>query len=315
MMENSTVARDWGQLVAEKSVAQAVGERIATLWYIAPPFDPQAHDPKDIVGDAIPIFILLMVAEFLYGWLVMRKTLYTFGDTLGSLLSGITQQWFSLLVHLVTLPLYIRLYEEYSPTKDLGRLPTTAMWIATAIGTDFVYYWFHRWSHEFQALWSAHRVHHSGECYNLATALRQGAYQPLAGFVINGIPLALLGLPPRWFLLHGAMKFGHSHPNPVSIYKCKCMCLVHGACAHVACVPVYTLTHRCAPTAPSRNSGSTPNASTSCRSALSMVRRSRLKRAAACLACPYPARHTVLPRHSPQHTEPPSASPPIPWQL
>jgi hypothetical protein len=41
-------------------------------------------------------------------------------------------------------------------------------------------------------------VHHSSEDYNLAVALRQGAFQGLFSWVFY-LPLALVGFPPSWF--------------------------------------------------------------------------------------------------------------------
>jgi len=42
---------------------------------------------------------------------------------------------------------------------------------------EFGYYWLHRFSHEWNTLWSGHIVHHTSEEYNLTTALRQGILQ------------------------------------------------------------------------------------------------------------------------------------------
>jgi hypothetical protein len=67
------------------------------------------------------------------------------------------------------------------------------------VGHDFLYYWFHRFSHEVNAGWAAHVVHHQSEEYNLAVALRQGAFQPAVSWVFY-LPLAVLGFPPAMFL-------------------------------------------------------------------------------------------------------------------
>jgi alkylglycerol monooxygenase len=49
------------------------------------------------------------------------------------------------------------------------------------------------------AFWAAHVVHHQSEEYNLAVALRQGAFQGAFSWVFY-LPLALLGFPPLMFL-------------------------------------------------------------------------------------------------------------------
>ena len=58
---------------------------------------------------------------------------------------------------------------------------------------DFLYYWDHRWMHEIRFFWANHVTHHSGERYNLSTALRQ----PWSGIITAPIfaPLPLLGFP------------------------------------------------------------------------------------------------------------------------
>src|SRR5205814_7674489 len=79
-------------------------------------------------------------------------------------------------------------------------VPTGApwAWVVGFLGVDFLYYWFHRLSHEVNAFWAAHVVHHQSEDYNLAVALRQGSFQGVFSWVFY-LPLALLGFPPSWF--------------------------------------------------------------------------------------------------------------------
>ncbi len=56
---------------------------------------------------------------------------------------------------------------------------------------DFLYYWDHRWMHRIRLMWANHVSHHSGQRYNLSTALRQ----PWSGAMTAPIfaPLPLLG--------------------------------------------------------------------------------------------------------------------------
>jgi hypothetical protein len=64
---------------------------------------------------------------------------------------------------------------------------------------DFFYYWFHRKSHQINALWAAHIVHHQSEEYNLTVALRQSWFQ--SGFAwVFYLPLAFTGFDPIMFL-------------------------------------------------------------------------------------------------------------------
>ncbi len=60
---------------------------------------------------------------------------------------------------------------------------------------DFLYYWDHRWMHEVRVMWANHVTHHSGERYNLSTALRQ----PWSGYLTFWVfaPMPLLGFDTK----------------------------------------------------------------------------------------------------------------------
>jgi hypothetical protein len=68
-------------------------------------------------------------------------------------------------------------------------------WIVAIIAVDFIYYWWHRWSHEVNFMWAAHVVHHSSEDYNLAVALRQSIFTAWTGWPMFAT-LAFVGVPP-----------------------------------------------------------------------------------------------------------------------
>ncbi len=68
------------------------------------------------------------------------------------------------------------------------------LWILAAVAWDFMYYWFHRFSHEISILWAAHAVHHQSEDYNLSTALRQTSTGFLFGWIFY-LPLFVVGFP------------------------------------------------------------------------------------------------------------------------
>jgi sterol desaturase/sphingolipid hydroxylase (fatty acid hydroxylase superfamily) len=56
---------------------------------------------------------------------------------------------------------------------DVGSGGFWLTWIALFVLEDFTFYWFHRSSHRFKALWAAHVSHHSSTEFNLSVALRQ----------------------------------------------------------------------------------------------------------------------------------------------
>ena len=80
---------------------------------------------------------------------------------------------------------------------DLGE--TWWAWVILFLGVDFTYYWFHRKSHEVNAMWAAHIVHHQSEEYNLTTALRQAWFQNSFSWVFY-LPLAFMGFSPTMFV-------------------------------------------------------------------------------------------------------------------
>jgi sterol desaturase/sphingolipid hydroxylase (fatty acid hydroxylase superfamily) len=62
------------------------------------------------------------------------------------------------------------------------------VWLAAFFVVEFVYYWFHRWSHTVRWLWASHAVHHSAEEFTLPAAIRLG----WTSFVSGGWMLFLL---------------------------------------------------------------------------------------------------------------------------
>ncbi|HKC12517.1 MAG TPA: sterol desaturase family protein, partial [Vicinamibacteria bacterium] len=145
---------------------------------------------------AIPVFFLLIGLELALARIV-EKDYYRLTDSINDLSCGIIQQVLDVFLKTVLFAGYLYLFGHYRLfTLPARSLPT---WVAGFLGVDLLYYWFHRWSHEMNAGWAAHIVHHQSEEYNLAVALRQGAFQGSFSWVFY-LPLALLGLPPLVFL-------------------------------------------------------------------------------------------------------------------
>jgi sterol desaturase/sphingolipid hydroxylase (fatty acid hydroxylase superfamily) len=143
---------------------------------------------------AIPFFFLLMGVEI---WVARRRGLavYRFTDSVVDLSCGMTQQILLVFAVAVLSGGYSWLYQH-----RLLTLPTWAAWIAAFFAVDFVYYWWHRWSHEVNVLWAVHSVHHQSEDYNLAVALRQAVFSVWTIWPLH-LPLALIGVPPVVFLV------------------------------------------------------------------------------------------------------------------
>jgi sterol desaturase/sphingolipid hydroxylase (fatty acid hydroxylase superfamily) len=145
---------------------------------------------------AIPVFFVLIGVELLAARVVERDV-YRLADSVNDLSCGILQQVVEVFQKTVLFAGYAWLFAD----RRLFDVPAGAAWawLACFVGQDFLYYWFHRWSHEVNAGWAAHVVHHQSEEYNLTVALRQGALQPAFSWVFY-LPLAVLGFPPAMFL-------------------------------------------------------------------------------------------------------------------
>lgn len=151
---------------------------------------------RDLIVLAIPVFVVLILLELAITRLQERR-FYTLSDSINDLSCGMISQVVELLMKTVLFAGYLFVYERFR-TFDI---PGTAAWawVLCFLGVDFLYYWFHRLSHEVNAFWAAHVVHHQSEEYNLAVALRQGAFQGWFSWVFY-LPLAALGFPPAMFL-------------------------------------------------------------------------------------------------------------------
>lgn len=147
----------------------------------------------DYIALSIPVFFLLIGIELLVG-LLKHRELYRFNDALTNINLGIGSQIVGVMMKGVFIWGYLFLYEH-----RLYSFPNTWWsWLLLFLGVDFFYYWFHRLSHEINALWAAHIVHHQSEDYNLSVALRQSWFQGWFSWAFY-LPLAVVGFDPIMF--------------------------------------------------------------------------------------------------------------------
>ena len=149
---------------------------------------------------SIPIFFLLIGLEVGYGFVKNRK-LYRLNDALTNISCGIVEQLTGVFAKVFTVAAYHFIYTHFA----IFELSDTWYWILLAfVGTDFMYYWAHRKSHEINLFWLGHVVHHQSEDYNLSVALRQSTFQKMFTFYFY-FPLAFIGFKTEWFLLASAV--------------------------------------------------------------------------------------------------------------
>ncbi|WP_316821872.1 sterol desaturase family protein [Pedobacter gandavensis] len=149
----------------------------------------------DYIALSVPVFFILIGIEL--AWTFYKKLdYYRFNDSIANLSQGIGQQLTGIFMKTALFFGYMYIYEHWR----LFTLPQNIwIWLLLFLCVDFFYYWFHRMSHQVNALWAAHIVHHQSEEYNLTVALRQSWFQGWFSWVFY-LPLAFLGFDPLMFL-------------------------------------------------------------------------------------------------------------------
>ena len=149
----------------------------------------------DYITLSIPLFFLLIGIEIAYS-IYKKLNYYRFNDSIANLSQGIGSQLVGLFLKTATFFGYLYIFDHWR----FYTFPNTFWtWLLLFLGVDFFYYWFHRMSHEVNALWAAHIVHHQSEEYNLTVALRQSWFQGGFSWVFY-LPLAFVGFDPIMFL-------------------------------------------------------------------------------------------------------------------
>ncbi len=144
---------------------------------------------------SIPIFFILIGVELLIGYFQKRKY-YRLNDSINNLSLGITSQISGIFLKTILFFGYLFLFEQFGKSHVLPN--KLWVWIVLFFCVDFCYYWFHRMSHEVNAMWAAHIVHHQSEEYNLSVALRQSSFQGVFSSLFY-LPLAVIGFDPIMF--------------------------------------------------------------------------------------------------------------------
>ena len=154
-----------------------------------------------IILYATPLFILLILTEFFYGSIKQRNN-YRLNDTFMSINLGILSR----IPEIVKLGFVTLIYDITFNHFSLGIVwkDNIYLWVIAFVIYDFLYYWMHRASHRINILWAAHSVHHHGEEFNLATALRQTGTGFLSKWIFF-IPSFIIGIPSEIFFVVGAL--------------------------------------------------------------------------------------------------------------
>lgn len=145
----------------------------------------------DPVSLAIPVFVLLVLAEMLVARARDRRR-YCPRDTLTSLMLGLGSTVAGALAGgaVFALASWVHQFRLFDIGWHWG-------WFAVAfVLDDLAYYWFHRTAHRVRWFWASHVIHHSSQHYNLSTALRQTWTGFFSLSFLFRLPLFLIGFPP-----------------------------------------------------------------------------------------------------------------------
>jgi len=145
----------------------------------------------------ILIFMVALATEWLTGKL-RQKPVYRLRDSISNFTVGAVSFLADLLFSVITFPLWIWLYDH----ARLFDIDSTSAWMLVLLFVliDFTEYWFHRFSHETNVLWSAHQVHHQSECFNLTVGLRTSLFIPLFNLLFY-LAFPVLGFDPLHMVL------------------------------------------------------------------------------------------------------------------
>ena len=153
-------------------------------------------DKSSIITFAVPVFFVLIIIEYLYGRAKGKNT-YRLNDTFTSIVIGMISRYPTML----NLGFQSAVFIYISTSLNMKLMPTNSVltWVIAFLLYDLSYYWMHRMHHEIKILWATHSVHHHGEDFNLATALRQTSTGWLWKWVFY-LPMILIGVPAEVFI-------------------------------------------------------------------------------------------------------------------
>jgi len=153
----------------------------------------------NFIALAIPVFLTLLLVEVI----VARRQgldVYRLSDAITDISCGMTQQATGVFLKVIPIAAYVWVYEHLR----IGEIEGVLAWVLAFLGTDMMYYWWHRFTHRVNIGWATHVVHHQSEDYNLAVALRQSLTSSISSAPFY-LPLAVIGIHPLTFVVADAL--------------------------------------------------------------------------------------------------------------
>ena len=127
-------------------------------------------DKSILIFFATPVFLILILIEYLYGYKIGKNNYWLY-VSFTSISLGLISRFPTILNLGFQSAAFIYAADQFN--LRLLANDSALTWIIAFFLYDLSYYWMHRLHHEIKLLWATHVVHHHGEDFNLATALRQ----------------------------------------------------------------------------------------------------------------------------------------------
>mmetsp|Transcript_3224 Transcript_3224/g.3824 ORF Transcript_3224/g.3824 Transcript_3224/m.3824 type:complete len:468 (-) Transcript_3224:60-1463(-) len=175
-------------------------EHLSYMFYLVPWWQMgkiESLDEIQYLEKSTLTFFGLLFVEIIAS-LVKGIKLFRLEDLSISIFLGSLTTMIAPALAVVRIGTYVWIYEHFHIMDLTPSSPFT--WFLNLLLVDLGYYWLHRHCHQYHVFWWGHSVHHSGEDYNLGTALRQGIMQSVTGWMWF-LPIALVS-PPEVFLAH-----------------------------------------------------------------------------------------------------------------
>ena len=135
-----------------------------------------------------PVFWLFIGYEFF-----KYRSHYKLADSAANTVLALLHQATDAIALLILMPLFYVLHQYRLWDIELHWMNVVGAFILQ----DFLYYWFHRASHNIHWLWAAHVAHHSSRQMNFSTAFRQSLMYPIAGMWLFWMPMIVIGFDPK----------------------------------------------------------------------------------------------------------------------
>ncbi len=154
----------------------------------------------------LPAFFIFCALEY-YLSIKKNKQVFSFSESVSNMNVGLFERTCDLFTTLVFHYFFVWLYEHYAIFNIKSGFIT---WILLFLATDLLWYWYHRFGHTVNILWSAHVVHHQSDDFNFTVAARITIFQAFFRSIFWSF-IPILGFPPEMIttilLIHGAYPF------------------------------------------------------------------------------------------------------------